>query len=75
MGIYLSSPDLRKHSSNGSGNGFKYGVSEMQGWRIAMEDAHITNPEFDTNTALDMSYVTNLRDFPYLFLPLVAPYS
>jgi serine/threonine protein phosphatase PrpC len=52
MGIYLSAPDLRKHSENGEGNGFRYGVSAMQGWRINMEDAHITNPNFDVATGL-----------------------
>lgn len=52
MGIYLSAPDTKKHSINGEGNGMKYGVSAMQGWRINMEDAHITEPKFDKATGL-----------------------
>lgn len=52
MGIYLSAPDTKKHSINGEANGLKYGVSAMQGWRVNMEDAHITDPKFDKNTGL-----------------------
>jgi serine/threonine protein phosphatase PrpC len=52
MGIYLSSPDTRKHSVDGEGNGTKYGASCMQGWRLNMEDAHISEAKFDTNASL-----------------------
>jgi len=52
MGIYLSSPDCRKHSFDGQGNGVRYGASSMQGWRLNMEDAHIANAEFANNSAL-----------------------
>ncbi|KAF8517426.1 PP2C-domain-containing protein [Hysterangium stoloniferum] len=31
-----------KHSDSGEDGRFVYGVSEMQGWRISMEDAHTT---------------------------------
>jgi hypothetical protein len=43
MGAYLSQPNTEKHSEDGEGlGGIRYGVSEMQGWRMHMEDAHIT---------------------------------
>ena len=52
MGIYLSSPDTKKHSLDGDGNGMKYGTSAMQGWRQQMEDAHINEPVFTLKTSL-----------------------
>jgi protein phosphatase 1G len=52
MGIYLSSPDTKKKSVDGGSATIKYGASSMQGWRMSMEDAHISNADFDTNSAL-----------------------
>lgn len=52
MGIYLSSPDTRKHSVDGHGNGVAYGASSMQGWRLNMEDAHISEAIFTPNSSL-----------------------
>jgi serine/threonine protein phosphatase PrpC len=46
MGSYLSTPKKDKVSSEGSGGGLLYGASEMQGWRLGMEDAYIANPVF-----------------------------
>ncbi|KAA0203013.1 hypothetical protein HAZT_HAZT006219 [Hyalella azteca] len=40
MGALLEKPKTEKHSEAGSGNGLRYGLSSMQGWRIEMEDAH-----------------------------------
>lgn len=40
MGQTLSEPVVEKHSSAGSNERFIYGLSDMQGWRISMEDAH-----------------------------------
>ena len=37
MGAYRSQPLVEKVSNDGGGNGVKYGVSEMQGWRVTME--------------------------------------
>lgn len=52
MGLYLSSPDTKKDSSDGENNIYRYGASAMQGWRLNMEDAHITDVSFDTNACL-----------------------
>lgn len=52
MGIYLSSPDTKKHSLDGEGNGVKYGASSMQGWRLNMEDAHISDCNFTKDSSL-----------------------
>ena len=52
MGVYLSKPNLTKDSHDGENDYLKYGVSAMQGWRINMEDAHITNLELQDNVAL-----------------------
>jgi len=52
MGIYLSSPDTRKHSVEGQGNGVAFGASSMQGWRLNMEDDHISEPVFTPNSSL-----------------------
>ncbi|KAJ7095887.1 phosphatase 2C-like domain-containing protein [Mycena belliarum] len=40
MGQTLSSPATQKFSEAGGNARFHYAVTEMQGWRITMEDAH-----------------------------------
>jgi len=42
MGIYLASPNKEKHSVEEQFGKMKYGASGMQGWRVNMEDAHIS---------------------------------
>jgi protein phosphatase 2C family protein 2/3 len=41
MGQTLSSPATEKKSESGEDDRLLYAVSEMQGWRITMEDAHV----------------------------------
>lgn len=54
MGSHLSQPNKEKHSLSGSGNGVRFGLSSMQGWRQHQEDDHISEPVFNnsTNTSL-----------------------
>ena len=40
MGAFLDKPKTEKHNESGAGNGLRYGLSSMQGWRVEMEDAH-----------------------------------
>ncbi|XP_057213889.1 protein phosphatase 1bb isoform X4 [Triplophysa rosa] len=40
MGAFLDKPKTEKHNSHGAGNGLRFGLSSMQGWRVEMEDAH-----------------------------------
>ena len=40
MGAFLDKPKTEKHNESGSGNGLRFGLSSMQGWRVEMEDAH-----------------------------------
>jgi len=40
MGAFLDKPKTDKHTETGSGNGLRFGLSSMQGWRVEMEDAH-----------------------------------
>ncbi|XP_016968862.1 protein phosphatase 1B [Drosophila rhopaloa] len=40
MGGFLEKPETGKQVSEGDGNGLRYCVSSMQGWRLEMEDAH-----------------------------------
>lgn len=40
MGASLDKPKTDKHNEHGCGNGLRYGVASMQGWRVEMEDAH-----------------------------------
>ncbi|KAF9468533.1 PP2C-domain-containing protein [Collybia nuda] len=47
MGQTLSSPMTQKHSQSGENGRFAYGISEMQGWRISMEDAHAVVLDLD----------------------------
>lgn len=44
MGAFLDKPKTEKHNEDGEGNGLKYGLSSMQGWRVEMEDAHTALP-------------------------------
>ena len=44
MGAFLDRPITTKETTHGEGNGLRYGVSSMQGWRMSMEDAHTTVP-------------------------------
>lgn len=41
MGNFLASPITDKETHRGEGNGLRYGISAMQGWRTNMEDSHI----------------------------------
>ena len=52
MGIYLSSPDTRKQVVDGQGKLTRYGASAMQGWRLNMEDDHISEASFDGDIGL-----------------------
>lgn len=52
MGIYLSKPNTIKDSHVGENNFLRFGVSAMQGWRMNMEDAHITNTQLPGDAAL-----------------------
>ncbi|KAG5449908.1 Protein phosphatase 1A [Clonorchis sinensis] len=45
MGAFLEKPKTEKSSDAGSGNGIRYGLSSMQGWRVEMEDAHVARVE------------------------------
>ena len=40
MGGFLDKPKTEKSFEAGEGNGVKYGVVSMQGWRVEMEDSH-----------------------------------
>jgi protein phosphatase 2C family protein 2/3 len=47
MGQTLSSPATKKTSDSGANDRFFFAISEMQGWRITMEDAHATVLDLD----------------------------
>lgn len=40
MGAFLEKPKTDKFNEHGEGNGLRFGVASMQGWRCEMEDAH-----------------------------------
>ena len=52
MGIYLSKPNTTKDSHTGENDFLRFGVSAMQGWRMSMEDAHISLPNFTDSISL-----------------------
>jgi serine/threonine protein phosphatase PrpC len=62
MGVYLTKACTEIETDEGEGGGLKYCVSDMQGWRKNMEDAHIAVPdlsklttgmiEFDQNASI-----------------------
>ncbi|CAL8078880.1 unnamed protein product [Calicophoron daubneyi] len=45
MGAFLEKPKIDKVSESGAGNGVRYGLCSMQGWRVEMEDAHVARVE------------------------------
>ena len=40
MGVLLAKPKKEKEYESGDGNGLRYGLCAMQGWRVEMEDSH-----------------------------------
>jgi len=54
MGGLLAKPETTKHTEDGSGKRLSFGVSAMQGWRKAMEDAHLALPDFDSDRQLSL---------------------
>ncbi|EGN98389.1 hypothetical protein SERLA73DRAFT_183367 [Serpula lacrymans var. lacrymans S7.3] len=51
MGQTLSAPATTKKSETGANGQYMFAVSEMQGWRITMEDAHATLLSVDESSA------------------------
>jgi len=47
MGAHLTQVNKEKHSQAGEGNGVRFGLSSMQGWRLHQEDDHIAEPKFN----------------------------
>jgi protein phosphatase 2C family protein 2/3 len=47
MGQTLSSPATNKTTESGGNDRFQYAISEMQGWRITMEDSHAVVLDLD----------------------------
>lgn len=52
MGHYLTTPIKEKNTITGRTETLEYTASSMQGWRLTMEDAHITHPNFDKDVHL-----------------------
>ena len=52
MGAYLTKPNKQKKTLTGENNRVRFSSSEMQGWRVSMEDARITNLALDESTML-----------------------
>lgn len=55
MGAFLDKPKTDKYQESGEGNGLRYGVASMQGWRMEMEDAHMAKTNFG-DALKDWSY-------------------
>jgi len=60
MGIYMSVACKDVEIEEGFGNGVKYAVGEMQGWRKSMEDAHITYSTLDDQIGHDVNIPMSL---------------
>lgn len=50
MGQTLSEPVTEKHSESGADDRYAYAISDMQGWRVSMEDAHTTLLKLDPSS-------------------------
>ncbi|KAF7265176.1 protein phosphatase alphabet [Rhynchophorus ferrugineus] len=55
MGSFLDKPKTDKFEQCGEGNGLRYGVCSMQGWRVEMEDAHMVKTDLGEHLQ-DWSY-------------------
>ncbi|GMS79031.1 hypothetical protein PENTCL1PPCAC_1206 [Pristionchus entomophagus] len=53
MGAFLDKPKTNKDNDSGVGQGLKYAMASMQGWRVDMEDAHVA--ELSMGDALPFS--------------------
>ncbi|CAG9325519.1 unnamed protein product [Blepharisma stoltei] len=51
MGPYLSTPKTEKRTLTGESPRMRFATSDMQGWRVTMEDARIAKLDLDANTA------------------------
>lgn len=49
MGGFLDKPKTEKTVDSGQGNGLRFGVVSMQGWRVEMEDSHSAVTALDDN--------------------------
>ncbi|XP_030234876.1 protein phosphatase 1B isoform X4 [Gadus morhua] len=56
MGAFLDKPKTEKHNAHGEGNGLRYGLSSMQGWRVEMEDAHNAMPGLPAQGMADWAF-------------------
>lgn len=52
MGNYLTKPNTHKRTLTGQNLFVRFGSSEMQGWRLSMEDAKLINLALDENTMI-----------------------
>jgi len=52
MGAYLPKPKTEKTTITGKNNKMSFAATGMQGWRINMEDAHISKLDFNDNNSL-----------------------
>merc|ERR1712065_109123 len=56
MGAYRSKPLTEKLSKDLESDGIVFGASEMQGWRVSMEDAWNCILDFDKSTSMFAVY-------------------
>ncbi|GAA5930186.1 PP2C family serine/threonine-protein phosphatase [Sporobolomyces koalae] len=54
MGQVLSEPETTKHTQSGADERLAWAVSEMQGWRLTMEDAHAAVLSLDKDKGDDV---------------------
>lgn len=52
MGAYLTAPLTEKESTDEANQYLSCGASQMQGWRMSQEDAHICSLDFDRSISL-----------------------
>jgi hypothetical protein len=45
--VYLNKPNKKKEMHEGANEQFDFTLAAMQGWRVNMEDAHISLINFD----------------------------
>jgi len=62
MGVYLSKANMEMESEEGAGLDMKYSVGDIQGWRRAMEDAHIAQLNVNEIASKELGKIDEKED-------------
>jgi hypothetical protein len=68
MGAFLSQPITDKETVIGEGNGLRFGMSEMQGWRTEMEVRKLMSLGYGDSKCVCISLCTNVLVYACIYI-------